>query len=208
MIRLYDNVKLPLSSKFSRNKFNLLIASKHLRFFSAYKKAQKSLLVGGTSNHLRPRSLTMVLEAMKLNSQSTFVDLGSSLGLPCILASLTFDLPEAQCRGIEWSPLLVAAARALAKEANLSINYTCADIGKLDHEDLRGVTHLYSFDAVFLPDTFKHIKFFIDLCTTLKTFASAHSPTHWPKWSLQNQVRVRMGCSGQAFTIYVYTRYA
>ena len=173
-------------------------------FAKVYGKIRHSLLIGGASNHLRPRSLARVIAAMKLTSRSNFLDLGSSLGWPCILAALVFDLPKDRCRGIERDPSLVTSAKEIASKG-LNISYICQSIETLKPYQLKGVTHIYSFDAVFLPQTLDKIRYLSSSCSSLVTIASAHGPKYWPGWLLMEKVNVQMSCSGQAFTIYIYS---
>jgi hypothetical protein len=107
---------------------------------------------GGSNNSPTQTALVRILDSMNINQQSVFLDAGSGFGIPCIAANLLYNCTSI---GVDFDHSLVVKAGQVA--------YSCGAICQFYHMNIRhltpawlhhrGVTHIYAFDKVILPQT-------------------------------------------------------
>jgi hypothetical protein len=166
----------------------------------------------GSNNSPQPAALKRILSAMGVNATSVFCDLGCGVGLPSIYAAL---MTGCTTYGVDYAGDLVTEAKAYAAQAGVSrlCTFTQGDILELTPAwfDDRGVTHVYTFDEVFLPAVYKRMHDCVTQSRTVQIVASTTAEGKRRKkaraaWSGTQVAKVRFvmlgGTSGH--TMYVY----
>lgn len=174
------------------------------------KSWRDSLISGGSNNSTTLAGMKRVFSAMDrvtpFGEDSVLLDLGSGAGLPCIYTALKYGI---RTFGVEVDAELVLIARQFAQRAGVSslVTFVCSSIDRLTAEwyTERGVTHVYSYDEVFLPATVAQM--FMPISKLPLTGASTKRyKSRWPR-SLELQqtidrVMLAGGRSGFAFGIW------
>jgi hypothetical protein len=183
-----------------------------------YRKMNRDPYAGASNNSPRQAALLRVLGELGLRrNESVFLDAGSGFGIPCIAVALFYGV---RCYGVEHSVELVERSKIYAREAGVAdlCTFEHLDIKKLDGRWLtsRGITHIYSFDRVFLPKTGQY------LCDLIVSYAignrrplqkivtcfkqSESGPTYWNRslFSTIFEKRFQMSSKGGSWhTFYV-----
>ncbi len=126
------------------------------RVYKARTKHQKVQLTLEDSDHfgrelygeLRKQCLcdifNVFLQNCGMNGDSTFLDLGSGLGAPCLMARMA----TSNVYGIERNESFLHHSRTTAETLNCEVTFIKGDIAKEDNWP-EMITHVYAFDFVY-----------------------------------------------------------
>lgn len=148
-----------------------------------------------------------VLESLEIGPDDHFCDLGSGAGLPNFIVAIKYGLVGTQNVGIEYERNLVDLANSLKED--LDITFIHKDISNLTSRQIARFTKIYTFDRVFLPSTFSHLKAIIERSRKIQIVASAHrcrnNSNSWSPmvWQQIASIPVFLAVSGERHTIYI-----
>jgi hypothetical protein len=156
--------------------------------------------------------MVKVLQAMELDCEAVFLDLGSGHGVPVFLAAYAFGCKKAigvelGSEAFKWAEE-TRQSYALTHPAFHAVEFKHMNI--FDMKDVLGATHIYSCDAAFPPALRLHIAFLLNTSTSWKFFATTTRPKFWNQelniLELIASIPAQMGVSGEQHTIYIFTR--
>ena len=173
--------------------------------------------VGPSPQHVTMTPALRVLDAMEIDSESVFVDLGSGHGLVTMAAVLHSGARLAYGIELRETPHRFAIEKAALLFGHDPDRWPVRFL----HEDFLNVhvafnwTHSYSFDKDFPAPVLSHIAGLLRTSTKWRVFASSLPEKRWrevaDEWWDENmrfkeRLPIRIAGSGQGHSIYVYER--
>ena len=173
--------------------------------------------IGPSPQHVTMLPVLRVLDAMEVDENSVFADIGSGHGLVTLAAAIHSGARRSY--GIELDDALYkysieqAAALFGPDEASWPVRLLHEDI--LDVKVALNWTHVYSFDKDFPPRVLDHVLQLLRTSTTWRVFGSSLPETRWKEhagewWDEAMRLRIRLPIyisgSREQHSIYVYER--
>jgi hypothetical protein len=173
-----------------------------------YNKMSKDLAIGGSNNAPRMSGLVKVLEQMKLDKNSVFVDFGSGFGLPSIAACLLYGC---RCYGVDCDSVMVEKSNEFQALVGLGSDQCTFSLLNLKHLDTkwiqdRKITHVYTFDKVIAPEEWNIMQKAVSSVPAVVSIASNFAVSYWFSnvRRPENKIRVQLSGSGEGKTFYIF----